>query len=447
MRPRPGWQPGSRWGRGPGEGRGKPGLLVKEQRRQARNGSRLLCDSFTHITCHSSTYTSSKCYLRVKTVSVGAKSLPTIDGHGLCEIGRNKPLCLRLAPPCPTNELDRSNGRLLGRSRSWKKEWSMAQSRESTSREQSRSGASGSSASGSSGDRAQGGSEGTSGGGAGLSDQGTEMIGQAQDQAMKLVDTARQQATSQFSLQQQRFAGTLNTVATALHDASRELRKQDEVPIADYVDSAAGQVEQFANTLREQNLEQLMNTTAQFARRQPALFLGAAFALGFAATRFIKSSTPSSRGQISSGDSGLWYERPDGYGTSSYGSGYGYGGGVSDLGYGGTSGSTGQMGGFSGSGSGSGMGSSGSKGSGSSMSSGSSMGSAGTGSFDSGSSSSGAMGSSGSSGSGGLSSSSGSSESGGSSGSGSQGGSRTGGGSRSGSEGQSRSNASSGAEG
>src|SRR5215212_889964 len=266
----------------------------------------------------------------------------------------------------------------------------MAQSRESTNSEQSRSGGSASSASGSSG--ARGGSEETSGGsgmggGAGLSGQGTEIIGQAQDQAMKLVDTARQQATSQFGSQQQRVAGTLTTVASALQDASREMRKQDETAIAEYVDTAARQVEQFATMLRDQDLEQLMTTTAQFARRQPALFLGAAFALGFAATRFIKSSTPSSRGQMSSGDSGLWYERPDGYGTSSYGSGYG--GGVSDLGYSGTAGSTGQMGGFSGSGSGSGMGSSGS------MGSGSSMGSAGTGSFDSGSSSSGAMGSSG----------------------------------------------------
>src|SRR3954465_14607353 len=198
----------------------------------------------------------------------------------------------------------------------------MAQSRESTGSEQSRSGASGSSGSGNTGERTRGGSEGAgASGGASLSSQGTEIIGQAQDQAMKLVDTARQQATSQIGMQQQRVAGTLNTVATALHDASRELRSQDEGPIAEYVDSAASQVEHFANTLREQDLEQLMTTTAQFARRQPALFLGAAFALGFAATRFIKSSTPSSRGQMSSGDSGLWYERPDGYGTSSYGSG------------------------------------------------------------------------------------------------------------------------------
>jgi hypothetical protein len=226
--------------------------------------------------------------------------------------------------------------------------------------------------------------------------QGTEIIGQAQDQAMKLVDTARQQATSQIGAQQQRVAGTLNTVATALHDASREMRKQDETAIAEYVDTAASQVEHFATMLREQDLEQLMSTTAQFARRQPALFLGAAFALGFAATRFIKSSAPSGSGQMSSGNAGLWYERPDGYDTSSYSSGSGYGGAVSDLGYGSTPGSTGQMGGSS------------------------STGSGGSG---------------------------GSSKSGGSTGTGSQGKSGAGSSSRSGSEGQSRSGSSSGAGG
>jgi hypothetical protein len=240
---------------------------------------------------------------------------------------------------------------------------------------------------------------------------------------MKLVDTARQQATSQIGMQQQRLAGTLNTVATALHDASHEMRKQDEGPIADYVDTAANQVEHFANMLREQDLEQLMTTTAQFARRQPALFLGAAFALGFAATRFIKSSAPSTGGQMGSGNSGLWYERPDGYGSSSYSSGYGYGGTVSDLGYSGAPGSTGQMGGAASAGSSGGMGSSGNMGS------------------------TGSSGSSGATGSGSSSASSGSRGSGGSGGSGSQGRSGTGGGSRSGSEGPSRSNASSGAEG
>src|SRR5918994_688624 len=102
-----------------------------------------------------------------QTLFVNKKSLLAIDGHNLCEIGRNKPLRLRLARPCRSNGLDRSGGRPLGRSQFSKKEWSMAQSRESTNSEQSRSGASGSSGSGTSGEQARGGSEGAGSGSGG----------------------------------------------------------------------------------------------------------------------------------------------------------------------------------------------------------------------------------------------------------------------------------------
>ena len=71
------------------------------------------------------------------------ESTPRDRRARLMQIGPNKPLRPRLAQPCRTNELDRSGGRPPGRSQLRKKEWSMAQSRESTSSEQSRSGASG----------------------------------------------------------------------------------------------------------------------------------------------------------------------------------------------------------------------------------------------------------------------------------------------------------------
>jgi hypothetical protein len=145
---------------------------------------------------------------------------------------------------------------------------------------------------------------------------------------MKLIDTAREQATLPFTMQQQRLVATLNTVAAALHDASREMRNQDETTIADYVDTAANQVDHLANTLRAHDLEQLMNTTAQFVQRRPALFLGAAFALGFAATRFLKRSSQSSEQLISRDYATI----SDG----SYGSGYGSASTVSDLEYGGS---------------------------------------------------------------------------------------------------------------
>ncbi len=143
---------------------------------------------------------------------------------------------------------------------------------------------------------------------------------------MKLDDLAGEQARSQLTTQQQRLAATLNTVAMALHDASREMRNQDETTIADYVDTAANQVERFGGMLREQDVNQLISATEQFARRRPALFMGVAFALGFAATRFLRSSSQSSaeRGSRDPGTSS----------SGSYGSGHGYAGTLSDLNYG-----------------------------------------------------------------------------------------------------------------
>jgi ElaB/YqjD/DUF883 family membrane-anchored ribosome-binding protein len=143
---------------------------------------------------------------------------------------------------------------------------------------------------------------------------------------MKLVEMTGEQVTTQFTTQQERLAASLNTVAMALHDASREMRTQDETTIADYVDTAANQVERFGGMLREQDVNQLIDATEQFARRRPALFLGVAFALGFAATRFLRSSSQSSA-EMGSRDPGT-----SSYG--SYGSGYGSAGTLSDLNYG-----------------------------------------------------------------------------------------------------------------
>jgi hypothetical protein len=44
--------------------------------------------------------------------------------------------------------------------------------------------------------------------------------------------------------------------------------------------------------LRKKDVQQLMQDAQRLARRQPALFIGSAFALGLVAARFLKSSPP-----------------------------------------------------------------------------------------------------------------------------------------------------------
>jgi hypothetical protein len=184
------------------------------------------------------------------------------------------------------------------------------------------------------------------GDGASTASAGKEIMAQAQDQAGTMVEQARQQATTQLSTQKERAASTLGTLGSALHEASRQVREQDDTMMAGYIDTAASQVDRLADTLKQQDLGQIIDSTGRFARQQPAVFLAAAVAIGFAGARFLRSSSHhSSQGMESSGYGS--YRGQSGSYASDFGSGYpatgmergsGYGasrsGTASDLGYG-----------------------------------------------------------------------------------------------------------------
>jgi len=123
---------------------------------------------------------------------------------------------------------------------------------------------------------------------------------QVQAQAGQLKDQARDYATSQLTSQKERAAGSLGTVADVLRQTSQQVREQDQGSVAQYIDKIADQAEQFSHTVREQDLSQLLDSTEQWARRQPALFLSGAVAVGFLATRFLKSSRPQQDSGMSS---------------------------------------------------------------------------------------------------------------------------------------------------
>lgn len=151
-----------------------------------------------------------------------------------------------------------------------------------------------------SGDTSQGrektgatGASGSSSGGGGPSPSADNpapaTVADVQEEAGKLVNATRAQATEQVASQKDRVASSLGVLAEALHQAGQQVREQDAAPLAGYVDAAADQVGQLAGILRDQDMRQLFETAQQFGRRQPGLFLAATFALGFAGVRFLKS--------------------------------------------------------------------------------------------------------------------------------------------------------------
>lgn len=125
-----------------------------------------------------------------------------------------------------------------------------------------------------------------------------QVASQAKDTATNLLGQVKGQAASQVDQQKQTLASGIQTVAQAFQTMGEELRKKEAGPVGDYAaeigQAIGGQVEQVATYLRERDLTQLLSETEGFARRSPAVFLGGAFVVGLAASRFLKSSRSSS---------------------------------------------------------------------------------------------------------------------------------------------------------
>ena len=134
------------------------------------------------------------------------------------------------------------------------------------------------------------------------SDQGGEVTEQAKQQGQQLAQQARQQAGElanrgseqvkyQLTNQKHEASQRMVPVQTALRETGQQLRKQGQGSVAQYADTAADQLERFSGYLRETEVDEIVDEARGFARRRPAVFLGGAVALGFLATRFLKSSS------------------------------------------------------------------------------------------------------------------------------------------------------------
>jgi ElaB/YqjD/DUF883 family membrane-anchored ribosome-binding protein len=80
-------------------------------------------------------------------------------------------------------------------------------------------------------------------------------------------------------------------VADALRSSADSFRQSNSPSMASYLERAAHQVDEASQRLRGKDFDFLMGATEDYARRQPAVFLGASVAVGLALGRFLKSSS------------------------------------------------------------------------------------------------------------------------------------------------------------
>jgi ElaB/YqjD/DUF883 family membrane-anchored ribosome-binding protein len=123
-----------------------------------------------------------------------------------------------------------------------------------------------------------------------------EVKDQVVDQAKTSYRQARDSAASSLTDSRHQAADRLGGIAGAFRSTSEHLRSENRAGAANLTDSLADQVERLSSYLRDRDLRAFRDDVENFARRQPAVAVGVALAVGMLGARFLKSSQPAGGG-------------------------------------------------------------------------------------------------------------------------------------------------------
>jgi cell division septum initiation protein DivIVA len=120
--------------------------------------------------------------------------------------------------------------------------------------------------------------------------QARQVKNQVAEKARSTVQQARERASSTVGERKSRIADQLGSVANAFQRTTEQLHSEGQDQLAGYGDSLVEQANRAADYLRRADLQSVQRDVENLARRQPALIIGSAFALGLLGARFFKSS-------------------------------------------------------------------------------------------------------------------------------------------------------------
>jgi len=132
-------------------------------------------------------------------------------------------------------------------------------------------------------------------------EQAKQVAGQAVERATEAAEEAKRKARSAADQQKDLAAERMGHYAHALKTASDDLRGHGQEFAAQSIEHAAEGLDRASHVMRERDLDQLLGTVEDFARRQPVAFFGGAAALGFGLARLLKSSAERRRQTAISG--------------------------------------------------------------------------------------------------------------------------------------------------
>ena len=125
-----------------------------------------------------------------------------------------------------------------------------------------------------------------------VKEQTQQAVQQGQQYAGQAVDLVSTRLKATLAEQKDSLAASLTNAGKMLKENSGTLGDQGLGALATpYVNQAADKLTEVGMTIQQKSVDEVIQETENFGRSQPAYFLAAAAVIGFAAARFLKSSS------------------------------------------------------------------------------------------------------------------------------------------------------------
>ena len=122
-----------------------------------------------------------------------------------------------------------------------------------------------------------------------VAQEATAQAGDLAEHAKAQLADVTQKAKGLATEQKDLLAGQIGGVADAMQRVATEL-EGDNASSAQYARMIADGATKLSDTVRNNDVDAILNMAQDFGRKQPAAFIGAAALLGFAASRFLLAS-------------------------------------------------------------------------------------------------------------------------------------------------------------
>ena len=125
----------------------------------------------------------------------------------------------------------------------------------------------------------------------------TSLLAQAKDTAGQAFNSVAETANTKIEERKSVLSNGLASVADSVRQVGENLKGEEPQEgiakyTAEYSGAAAWKIDQVANYFESNDVKAMYRDVENFARTNPAIFIGGAFALGILAARFLKSSNP-----------------------------------------------------------------------------------------------------------------------------------------------------------